>query len=202
MSAPARTVRTMTAPTVPAGVDRISTWLISRDTVAEISFLAAVFAADEVPGSRVMDGDAVRHAEVSLAGSSVLLFDAAPGWPQTPSHLRLHVDDLDAALAAAVTAGAVVVTEPTTMPFGDVVARLRDPQGHRWWVHQHVEDVPAEELFSRFADPETAVAMSYLAESLDAEMRHGGCAPHAGHCRRRGTAGGDTSRIAREGREE
>jgi PhnB protein len=151
----------------------VSPWLISRDTAAEISFLAAVFGADEVPGSRVTDGGAIRHAEVSLSGSSVLMFDAAPGWPQTPSHLRLYVDDLDATLRAAVAAGAVVITEQTTMPFGDVVARLRDPQGHRWWLHQHVEDVPAEEMFRRFANPETGAAMEYLADSLDADMTGG-----------------------------
>jgi PhnB protein len=155
------------------GVDRISTWVISRDTAAEISFLAAVFGAEEVPGSRVMDGDAIRHAEVALAGAGVLLFDAAADWPPTPAHLRIYVDDLDATVRAALAAGAVVVTEPTTMPFGDVVARLRDPQGHRWWVHHHVEDVPPEEMWRRFADPATGAAMSYLADSLDAEMTRG-----------------------------
>src|SRR4051812_3069174 len=173
MSAQARTVRTMAVPTVPAGGDPISNWGISRGTAAEMSFLAAVFGAEEVPGSRVTDGDAIRHAEVSLCGSSVFMFDAAPAWPPTPSHTRLYVDDLDATLRAAVTAGAIVITEPTTMPFGDIVARLRDPQGHRWWLHQHVEDVPAEELFERFADPETAAAMRYLADSLDADMTRG-----------------------------
>src|SRR3954452_22055170 len=124
MSTEARTVLTMSVPGVPDGVDRMSTWLISRDTAAEIFFLAAVFGAEEVPGSRVTDGDAIRHAEVSLCGSSVLMFDAAPAWPPTPSHIRLYVDDLDATLRAAVTAGAIVIPEPTTMPFGDIVARL------------------------------------------------------------------------------
>ena len=166
-------MRRMSVATVPEGVDRISTWLISRDTAAEISFLAAVFGASEVPGSRVMDGGAIRHAEVALAGSSVLMFDAAPGWPQTPAHMRLYVEDLEATLQEAEVAGATVVTQQTRMPFGDVVARLRDPQGHRWWVHQHVEDVPVEEMMRRFADPETSKAMDYLAESLDAEMAQG-----------------------------
>jgi PhnB protein len=151
----------------------MSPWLISRDTAAEIAFLAAVFGAEEIPGSRVMDGDAVRHVEVSLVGSSLLMFDAAPSWPQTPSHLRLYVDDLDATLRAAVGAEAVVITEATTMPFGDIVARLRDPQGHRWWLHHHVEEVPPDEMFRRFADPETEAAMIYLADSLDADMTGG-----------------------------
>jgi len=173
MSTEARTVLTMSVPGVPDGVDRMSTWLISRDTAAEISFLAAVFGAVEVPDSRVTDGDTIRHAEVSLFGSSILLFDAAPSWPETPSHMRLYVEDLDATLRAAVAAGAVVITEQTSMPFGDIVARLRDPQGHRWWLHQHVEDVPTQELLGRFADPETGAAMDYLADSLDADMTGG-----------------------------
>jgi hypothetical protein len=34
----------------PAGTSRIAAWIISRDTVAEIDFLDAVFGAVEQPG--------------------------------------------------------------------------------------------------------------------------------------------------------
>lgn len=157
---------------VPAGVDPVAPWLISRSTAAEIEFLGTVFGAVEKPGSRVLNGASIAHVEVDLAGTGVLMFDAGPGWPATPAHMRIYVADLGGTVAAAVAEGAIVVTRPTALPFGDHVARLRDPQGHRWWVHQHVEDVSVEEMTRRFADPATAAALGRFAESLQAEMQN------------------------------
>ncbi len=67
-------------------------------------------------------------------------------------------------------AGARAVTRPTDLAFGERVARVRDPQGHLWWIHQHLEDVAAEDLAKRFADPSSQQAMSYVQQSLISEM--------------------------------
>jgi uncharacterized glyoxalase superfamily protein PhnB len=150
--------------------DRISPWVISRDTDAEIAFLTAVLGAVEEPGSRVMNGDRVGHVEIRLGGLGILMFDAGAGWAATPAHLRVYVDDLHATLRAAEERGAVVVTVPTEMPFGDLVARFRDPQGHRWWIHQRLEEVPPAEMMRRFGEPRFLEAMAYVGDSLDAEM--------------------------------
>jgi PhnB protein len=151
-------------PSVTGMTEPLTAWVISQDTAAEIAFLAAVFGAVEEPGARFLDGDRIGHAQISVRGVPLMLFDAGPGWPPTPAHLRVYVDDLEAALAAARERGATVFTEPTAMPFGDVVARFRDPQGHRWWVHQHVgdPDFTAEGMQSRLA---------YARATLHEEMR-------------------------------
>jgi len=155
----------------PERTDAVASWVISMDTAAEIAFLAAVFDVHEQPGSRVTTDDgAIAHVEVELQGFSLLMFDAAPQWPRTPSHLRVYVDDVRKVVAAAEELGAVVVTVPTTSPFGDVVARFRDPQGHRWWVHQHVEDIDADTIQQRLADPEHHRTLDYIEQSLRAEM--------------------------------
>jgi PhnB protein len=148
----------------------LATWLISADTAAEIDFLRAVLGAHETPAARVADGDRIMHAEVVLDGASLLLFDAGPLWPPTPAHLRVYVKDVARTLDEAVAHGGTVISAATPTPFGDVAGRFRDPQGHRWWVHQHVEDISTDELAARFAEPRHRAAMSYLAESLDAEM--------------------------------
>lgn len=160
-----------TPPTAPAAADRLAPWLISTDTAAEIDFLETVFGAVESPGSRVMYGDRIAHVELALAGATVLMFDAADDWPSTPGHLRVYVKDIERVVTAAVAEGAVLFTPPTRMPFGDVAARVRDPQGHRWWIHEHVEDVGIEEMTRRFADPVTARTMASFGASLDAEIR-------------------------------
>jgi PhnB protein len=52
------------------------------------------------------------------------------------------------------------------MAFGDRIARFRDPQGHLWWVHQHVEDVPVDEMMIRFGQPAYIRASEYVSQSL------------------------------------
>lgn len=161
----------MSEQDVPTRYSRVDPWVISADTTAEIDFIAAVFGAVETPGSRMpgLDGR-IGHVEVDLGSSVIMLFDAGPEWPPTPSHLRVYVADAQDIFDRAVAAGARPVTTPTLLAFGERVARFRDPQGHLWWVHQRVEDVPPEQLGERFADPAAQEAMAYVQHSLEAEM--------------------------------
>jgi uncharacterized glyoxalase superfamily protein PhnB len=156
---------------VPPRYARVNAWVISRDTDAEVRFLASVFGAVETPGSRILDPDGdVGHVEVEIGDSVIMLFDAKPGWPPTPAHLRVYVPDVAAAVAQATAAGARVVTDPTALAFGERVARVRDPEGHLWWLHERVEDVAPEELPSRFADPAAIEAMAYVQRTLREEL--------------------------------
>jgi PhnB protein len=156
---------------VPPRYMRVNAWVISRDTDAEVRWLAAVFGAVETPGSRILDADGdIGHVEVEIGDSVIMLFDTKPGWPPTPAHLRIYVGDVATAVEQAIAAGARVVTQPTVLAFGDRVARVRDPQGHLWWLHEHVEDVAPEELASRFADPAAQEAMAYVQRTLREEL--------------------------------
>jgi uncharacterized glyoxalase superfamily protein PhnB len=156
---------------VPPRYARVNAWVISRETDAEVRFLTSVFGAVETPGSRMLDPDGdIGHVEVELGDSVLMLFDAKPGWPTTPAHLRVYVDDVAATVQRAVAAGARVVTRPTLLAFGERVARVRDSQGHLWWLHERVEDVSPDELGSRFADPAVQEAMAYVQRSLREEL--------------------------------
>ena len=156
---------------VPPRYARVNAWVISRDTDAEVRWLASAFGAVETPGSRMLDpeGD-IGHVEVEIGDSVIMLFDAKPGWPPTPAHLRVYVGDVTAAVDQAVAAGARVVTKPTLLAFGERVARVRDPQGHLWWLHEQVEDVTPEELARRIADPAAHEAMAYVQGTLREEL--------------------------------
>jgi PhnB protein len=113
----------------------------------------------------------VNHVEVDLAGTAVMLFDAGPSWPATPAHTRVYVTSVQAVLGRAEASGARIVTEPRELPFGDIVARFRDPQGHRWWIHEHVEDVGLAEMSRRFADGQYQQALRYVGDTLQEEMQ-------------------------------
>jgi PhnB protein len=156
---------------VPPRYARVDPWVISRDTDAEVRFLTSVFGAVETPGSRMLDAEGdIAHVEVELGDSVVMLFDAKPGWPPTPSHLRVYVDDVATTVERAVAAAARVVTRPTLLAFGERVARVRDPQGHLWWLHERVEEVSPEEMAGRFADPAAQEAMAYVQRTLREDL--------------------------------
>jgi PhnB protein len=159
---------------IPQRYARVNPWVISGDTDAEVQFLTSVFGGFETTGSRMLDpeGD-IGHVEVELGDSVIMLFDAKPGWQATPSHLRVYVEDVAATVERAVSAGARVVTKPTLLAFGERVARIRDPQGHMWWLHEVVEDVPPDELAGRFADPAALEAMTYVQRTLWEELGAG-----------------------------
>jgi lactoylglutathione lyase len=67
-----------------------------------------------------------RHAMAATLGQSIRAPDLdAPGF-----ELGFLVDDVDAAFAECVTAGAVAVTPPTDRAWGQRTAYVRDPDGH------------------------------------------------------------------------
>jgi uncharacterized glyoxalase superfamily protein PhnB len=157
---------------VPPRYSRVDPWVISSDTQAEIGFLETAFDAQETPGSRMLGPDGrIGHVEVELGDAVIMLFDAQPEWPPTPAHLRVYVADTQETFDRAVAAGARAVTDPTELAFGERVARVRDPQGHLWWIHQRVEDVAVAELGRRFADPSAQQAMAYVQQSLASELK-------------------------------
>ncbi len=132
---------------VPQRYSTVNAWVISEDTDAEVRFLVSALEGYETPGSRMLDADGdIGHVEVEIGDSVVMLFDAKPGWAATPAHLRVYVADVEAATRRASDAGARVVTRPTLLSFGERVARIRDSQGHLWWLHEPVEDVPPDEM--------------------------------------------------------
>lgn len=156
---------------VPPRYARVNPWVISPDSDAEVDFLVSVFGAVETPGSRILDADGdIGHVEVELGDTVIMLFDSKPEWPSTPAHLRVYVDDVAATVGRAVEAGARVVTRPTPLAFGERVARVRDPQGHLWWLHEWVEDVAPDEIGSLFADPAAQEAMTYVQRTLREEL--------------------------------
>src|SRR4051812_37944781 len=91
---------------VPAPYSQIDPWVISADTDAEIAFLAEVFGAVETAGSRMLMPDGrIGHVEVEVGDCVIMLFDAAPDWPPTPSHLRIYVASTSRAYDRALAAG-------------------------------------------------------------------------------------------------
>jgi PhnB protein len=155
---------------VPTGYHVVTPWIISNNSDALASFIKKVFGGEE-RGRVLNDDGSVGHLEIQIGDSIVMLFDSRQGWPETPSFLRLYVEDAENVISLAEEEGASVVTRLTALFFGDKVGRIRDLWGNIWWIQQRMEEVDWSEQEKRMNDPAAIKAMKYVQESLDKVMR-------------------------------
>jgi len=141
------------ARVIPRGLHSVVPSLVLRDCARAIEFYRHAFGAVEVARLPAADGRAIRHAELRIGDSIVILSDELPGGPSAPgpehpAHgtLHLYVEDVPATLARARQAGGRVV-EPVAgeQELGDRAATLADPFGHLWRVAAHVRHVALED---------------------------------------------------------
>jgi PhnB protein len=147
----------MTKP-IPEGYHAITPYLIVKGGAKALEFYARAFGA--VERERMQEpGGKVRHAEIAIGDSQVMLADEHPEMgalsPETvggtPISLHLYVEDVDAVVATAVAAGARLTRPVADQFYGDRVGGVTDPFGHRWFVATHKEDLTREELHRRAA---------------------------------------------------
>lgn len=106
-----------------------------------------------------MPDDTIAHAELEVGGSVIMIGDEVPGrGDPSPTSLGgsavslfVYVEDVDEVFRRAVEAGAEGVEPPTDRFYGDRMAAIHDPFGHRWSLATHVEDVSPEEMERRAA---------------------------------------------------
>jgi PhnB protein len=118
----------------------------------------------DVFGARVVDvtefGDVVAHADLDFGAGRLQLGEPSPDYHLVPApdgeddcySLGLYVEDVDAVVARAAGAGAVVREAPSLFVSGDRYASIRDPFGVRWSVMTRVEDLSDEESARRVAE--------------------------------------------------
>jgi PhnB protein len=158
-----------TAAPAPASDTAVTPWIVTRDTGELFDFITTVFGGQELARVPLEDGT-IGHAEIRVGDTTLLAFDRRAGWPETPSLLRIFVQDADATIERAVGAGARVVTKPATQAFEHRVGRIRDPLGNIWWITAVVEDLSFEEVMRRLPEPVYAQAMSDAQATLDREL--------------------------------
>lgn len=144
---------------IPDTYPRVSPHLSIAGVGEAVEFYRRVLGA-KVRMRMDAPGGLVAHAEIELGGSVIMLGDeAVPGSDPSPRTLGgtsvsmfVYVEDVDAVFRRAVEAGARTVSEPEFHFYGDRVATIDDPFGHRWNLATHVEDVSPEDLDRRAAE--------------------------------------------------
>ncbi len=157
------------------------------DAAAAAAFYAAAFGAGEHARYVIPDHPAcvgpVKAVHMHLGGVVLHISTANPRtaetmdrWgSKTPRMLRgfstvftLRVDDLDAAFARAVAAGARPVDAPQEAEaWGDRIAVLEDPFGHPWGLAQRLRTVSVEEHNRIWAEMATAKGKPGTAPRLE-----------------------------------
>src|SRR4030095_2767975 len=89
---------------IPDGHHTVTPYLLVQGVPKLIDFLKQAFAAEEIHRSALPNGT-IRHAQVRIGDSMVMMGEAAGEWKPTPAMLYLYVPDSDAMYASAIKAG-------------------------------------------------------------------------------------------------
>ena len=89
-----------------------------------------------------------------------MLADEYPDWGAlspasiggSPVSMHLYVDDVDKIVQRAVEFGATALRQPKDEFFGDRVAMIVDPFGHRWQLATRKENVAPAEMQKRWTE--------------------------------------------------
>jgi uncharacterized glyoxalase superfamily protein PhnB len=138
----------MAVKAIPEGYHTVTPYLVVSGADRVIEFLKQAFGAAEIQRTTGPDG-AIRHAEVSIGDSRLMLGEAGGAYPPMPAMLHLYVEDVDTVYRRAIQAGAVTMREPVNEFYGDRMAGVKDLAGNQWWIATHVEDVSPEEMQRR-----------------------------------------------------
>jgi PhnB protein len=122
----------------PAGHNSVSPYLIVKGASRSIEFLQQAFGAVEL--MRITDDDdgGIKHAELRIDDSVVMLADSDPTHPVQNVHVHLYVPDVDATYRRALAAGATSVQAPVQKQDTDKRGGVREPGGTTWWIGTRV----------------------------------------------------------------
>jgi PhnB protein len=138
----------MAVKPIPDGYHTITPYICASDARKLIAFLQEAFDA-ELGHQSVDDEGRIRHAEVRVGTSMLMLAQSVPEYPATPISIYMYVPDVDATFKRALAAGAIEIQPVASQFYGDRSGGMKDPVGNTWWMATHVEDVPPAELERR-----------------------------------------------------
>jgi PhnB protein len=131
----------------------VTAHIVVPEAAEAAAWYANAFGAREqsripLPGGRLMTvllsfGDSLVHVGSEFPETGIVSPLRIGG---TATVLQIDTDDVDAAWARAVDAGAQVRHELADQFWGERHGQLVDPFGHQWNLAQHLRDVSAEEV--------------------------------------------------------
>jgi PhnB protein len=136
---------------IPDGYRTITPYTTVSDVPKQLEFIQQVFNGRVTEATPDANG-VIRHAEVEIGDSKLMVGQARAEWPPRPATLYVYVENVDEIYQRALDAGATTIMPPANQFYGDRHGGVTDPQGNQWWIATHVEDVSPEEMQRRAAE--------------------------------------------------
>lgn len=141
---------------IPDGYHTMTPYLALTDAAKAIEFYKAALGATELY-RLPMPGGKIGHAELQIGDSRLMVSDAMPEWGNrsakdyggTPVGLCIYSENVDALAERFVKAGGKQVRPLENQFYGDRSGQFEDPEGYKWTLMQHIEDVSPEEMQKR-----------------------------------------------------
>ena len=138
---------------IPEDMHSLTPYLVCAGAAEAMEWYKRAFGAVDCGRLEGPDGK-LMHGMVRIGDSALMLSDENAEWGavgpktlgNTPVTIHLYVEDVDAAFAKAVEAGATAKMPPEDMFWGDRFCNIIDPYGHSWSIASHIRDVSPEEM--------------------------------------------------------
>ena len=123
------------------GFHTLTPYVVLRDAAAAIEFYKQAFQAT-VLEQQMDEQGLVRHAEIKIGNSPVMITSECQEWPELRSvqalgglgvQMFLYVQNADAVVGQAVAAGATSKGPVEDKPYGRS-GGVVDPYGLTWWI--------------------------------------------------------------------
>jgi PhnB protein len=143
---------------IPRDQQSATPYLVVRGGAKAIEFYVRAFGAREELRLDMPDGR-LGHAQLVVGAAKFMLAEEFPEYgyvgPKTLGGttvgIQIYVEDVDAFADRAIAAGATLKRPIKDEFYGDRVAQLEDPFGHRWNFCTRVEEVSLDEMKRRMA---------------------------------------------------
>jgi uncharacterized glyoxalase superfamily protein PhnB len=139
---------------IPAGFHTVTPMFTFKDARKAMAFYQRAFGAQELYAMPGPDGTGVMHAELRVGDSIIMMGEEHPQEPcksaetmgGSPISLYLYVENVDAAFAKAIEAGAESRMPVEDMFWGDRAGSVQDPFGYSWTLATHIKDLTPREI--------------------------------------------------------
>ena len=143
---------------------RVTPHFIARNAAEAIDFYKKAFGAEEIFRMTDPSDGRVGHAELRFGETLMMIADEYPDFgavsPDTiggsPVTFHLDTHSTDAMVERALAAGATLLRAAADQSFGERIAQILDPYGHRWTLSQKIEDVAPAEMQRRCEEETSA----------------------------------------------
>jgi PhnB protein len=131
--------------------------LVVKGAAQAVQYYIEAFGALEIYRLSEPDGK-IGHAELAIGHGRIMLADEYPDWGAlspasiggSPVSIHFYVDDVDAVVKRAAGLGATILRMAKDEFFGDRVATIVDPFGHRWQLATRKENIAPAEMQKRW----------------------------------------------------